>query len=57
MHEDDILVELSNLIKFIMLLMIFVSAPSKENPCCVIDSQDSTNRPIEFQVYTALNKL
>lgn len=43
--------------KIYYVLNDFCSAPSKENPCCVIDSQNSTNRPIEFQVYTALNQV
>ena len=43
--------------KIYYVLNDFCSAPSKENPCCVIDSQNITNRPIEFQVYTALNEV
>lgn len=43
--------------KIYYVLNDFCSAPSKENPCCVIDSQTTTNRPIEFQIYTALNQI
>lgn len=44
--------------KIYYILNDFCSAPNKENPCCVIDSQTTTaNRPIEFQIYTALNQV
>lgn len=43
--------------KIYHILNDFCSAPSKEYPCCVIDSTNSSDRPIEFQIYTALNPI
>lgn len=43
--------------KIYYVLNDFCSAPSKEYPCCVIDSTNTPNRPIEFQFYTALNPI
>lgn len=43
--------------KIYYILNDFCSAPSKEYPCCVIDSTNNPNRPIEFQLYTALNPI
>lgn len=43
--------------KIYYIINDFCSAPSKEYPCCVIDSTNSSDRPIEFQIYTALNPI
>ena len=43
--------------KIYHILNDFCSAPSKEYPCCVIDSASTVGRPIEFQIYTALNPI
>lgn len=43
--------------KIYYILNDFCDAPSKEYPCCVIDSLTTTNRPVEIQIYTALNSI
>ena len=43
--------------KIYYVLNDYCTAPSKEYPCCVINSTNTANRPIEFQLYTALNPI